>query len=302
MKTHLIRLCCWTSIALLLGACTEAGRCRQGEAGCTPRENERCNSGTTYDEERNRCVDDDSDPEAGNGGDSGSGGTGGSDPEPVECPDDSVEEACQAFCEAYCQNQERLCVESRCNPGDCDPGGDFEVDCVMACEEDQDCAHDLCVGQMDVECQDFGYTDTLPLDDGSEVATFVSLCDADDPVCVPGSDIGCSNLCGTTGDGVGGELVRNNRCEDGGEGSVSPESPLCNRGTDCFDCGVRLCVMTGESCGGHGDCCGFYENGAFCVELSSGPTCLATCTESGVCPDDLRCLLVDDEENRVCAP
>jgi hypothetical protein len=301
MKTHFVSVCCWSSIAFLLGACTDAGRCRQGEADCTPIGEDRCNRGTRYDRESNLCVDDD--PEAGSsGGDSGSGGTAGSDPEPIDCPDDSVEEACQAFCEAYCQNQELLCVESRCSPGDCDPGGTFEQDCVTACEDDQECATDLCLGQIDVECPDFGFTYPLELDDGSEVSSFVSLCENDDPVCVPGADIGCSNLCGTTGDGVGGELVENGLCEDGGEGSVSPESPLCNRGTDCYDCGLRLCVEPGETCGGHGDCCGFYDNGAFCVELSSGPTCLQTCTDTGTCPDGLRCLAVDGDENRVCAP
>ena len=79
--------------------------------------------------------------------------------------------------------------------------------------------------------------------------------------------------------------------------------PACPRGTDCTDCGPRTCVKAGASCDGHGDCCGFYGGKAFCVDLATtGGTCLATCTETRVCPEGLDCLAVDDNQNYVCAP
>ena len=299
MKSQLFAFFLGSSIALL-AACTEAGRCERGEPGCTPRESgTRCVRGATFDEDRNLCV---ADASSGSGGSDGGGSGSGGDPEPIECPDDTAEEACQVFCEAYCQNQERLCVESRCEPGDCDPDGDLVKECVEECDEEADCARELCLTQVDVECEEFGFTQPIELEDDMRATSFVSLCALDDPRCVPGSNVGCSDLCGTSGDGVGGQLVDNGVCEDGGEGSISPDSPPCNRGTDCTDCGVRLCAMPGEDCAGHGDCCGFYENDAFCVELSTGPTCLTTCTETRSCEDGLRCLAVDDEQNRVCAP
>jgi hypothetical protein len=298
MKT-LTLLSCSIWIAAALAGCTSAGRCERGEAGCIADEDGDCAPGprTVGD----MCVDDDA-PSAGRGG---SGGSGGADAGPVMCTDDSVEEACQAFCEIYCQNQDRLCVDSRCSPGDCDPGGDFEQDCVSACEGDVECAMDLCVAQIDIECKDFGYIDDKFMVDGMEVDSFISLCDQDDPVCVPGADVGCSNLCGERGIGVGAELVDDGVCDDGGPDSADTERPKCARGTDCTDCGVRVCKEVdgaNPSCDGHGDCCGFYDGEAFCVELGSGAVCLATCTETRTCTGNLSCLLVDDEENRVCAP
>jgi hypothetical protein len=297
-------MCCSIWLAALPSACTEAGRCELSQAGCEPdpdrNSNDGCAAGTH--EKDGLCVDDDG---AASGGRGGSGGSGGSDAGPVMCTDDSIEEACRAFCELYCQNQDRLCVDSRCNPGDCDPGGTFEQDCADACEGDVECAEDLCVGQIDVECEDFGFTDDMFVVDGTEVTSFISLCAQDDPVCVPGADIGCSNVCGERGSGVGAELVDDNVCDDGGEGSVDIDDPKCARGTDCTDCGVRVCKEVDDadpSCTGHGDCCGFFEDETFCVELDSGAACLTNCTETGTCPGNLNCRSIVGSPTRVCAP
>ena len=308
MKNTIAPLCLLLS---LLGAqaCTSAGKCTRGEEDCAVVESggRACAAGLV--EEDGFCVRrSGSSGSGGSGGSSagsggGTGGSGGSgEPDagpPVECTGDNLADACAAFCEAFCQNEQALCVESRCSAGDCEPGGEVFIACNDICADDPDgpeqCAQGLCLGQAEYKCEDFGAVD-------SDTGIYVSLCFGNDPDCVGNPDYGCSDTCGTIDTdygGVGSDLTFDSLCEDGGGDSVSS---ACARGTDCTDCGERMCAAGGESCGGHGDCCGFYENGALCVELASGPTCLVSCTDSGTCDDGLRCVEVDDNRNSVCAP
>lgn len=142
-----------------------------------------------------------------------------------------------------------------------------------------DCAHDRCVEQNVAACATFGYE----ANDGS----FVSACLNDDPSCVLKPELGCSNVCGSD-DGVGGQLVGNGQCEDGHEDS---SSSVCDRSTDCEDCGPHPCAPAGGTCTNHGDCCGFYGPGALCVSImpSAPAVCFVTCDDTQQCPPGFRC-------------
>lgn len=298
--------------AALLAGCTKAGKCTRGEEECAPKKpatpggaltNRGCDRGLRL--ENGRCVEDDQPPSAGTGMPrAGNGGSPDAGP-PVECPNDSFESACQAFCEAFCRNEDLLCVQSACPAGACDPdpedardGAVYRV-CIEACQDDPDqagCAQQLCLGENERECEDFGFED-------ESTGVFIAGCFDDDPACVLNENFGCSDTCGDFENGTNAKLAGNGICEDGGEGSDMPETPACPRGTDCTDCGKRMCAPPGDSCDGHGDCCDFYGGGAFCVKLSAGKSsCLATCTETRKCDSGFQCLPVDDKKNYVCAP
>lgn len=297
IKNTIAPLCLLACLSAL--GCTEAGKCRRGEIGCAPLDG-RCTEGRKVD---GMCVAGSGNSGSGSSGTGGSGGSGsgGGQPDagpPIDCTDESLDAACEAFCEAFCRNEQDLCAESRCSSSDCDSDGQVFVACRDICSDDgnpERCAQNLCAGQAEYTCEDFGAVD-------SDTGIYTSLCFENDPNCVGNADYGCSDTCGsieTEIGGVGGDLADDGMCQDGGEGSVSS---VCARGTDCSDCSERECVVAGEGCNGHGDCCGFYGDGALCVELSAGPTCLASCTETGACPDGLRCVEVDDNRNSVCAP
>lgn len=293
-----------------LAGCTKAGKCTRGQEGCMPMQGETltnrgCDSGLRL--MGGVCVEDDEPPRAGTGSPRAGSGGGNAMPDagpPVECPNDTFEHACEAFCEAFCRNEDLLCVQSKCPAGACDTdtsgsdtGAVYKV-CINACQDDPDqagCGQQLCLGENERECEDFGFED-------DKSGVFVAGCFDDDPACVLNEDFGCSDTCGDFENGTNAELANNGVCEDGGKGSMSEETPACPRGTDCSDCGKRVCAPAGNTCDGHGDCCGFYGGGAFCVML--GPdngTCLATCTETRKCPSGFDCLPVDDMKNYVCA-
>jgi hypothetical protein len=200
---------------------------------------------------------------------------------PVGCEGSTVSELCTQFCEAFCQNQELLCIESECQPDDCAEGGEIFDTCTTRCA-DADCARDLCEAQGGAECESFG----TELASGS----YESLCLNRDPSCVIAPDLGCSDVCGST-EQVGGDLVDNGVCEDGSEDSVSA---ACTRGSDCTDCGPQLCSEPGGSCVNHGDCCGFHAFGALCVDPDGQsspmqPICFPSCDDTHPCPEGFHC-------------
>ncbi len=293
-------LCFVLAALAALSGCSSAEKCTRGEEGCIARTGTAasrlgaCDRGLAPNRD-DICVEGE-----------GAIRDGGVDAGPVECTSDSLEEACERFCQAFCQNEDLLCAQSRCPATACDhdPDPDPETEnvyeaCAKRCANDANpasCGNRLCVAEGKRTCEDFGFEDP-------ETDVFIAGCFEDDPLCVLREDDGCSDTCGTLANNTNGELAGNGICEDGGEGSDSPQSPACPRGTDCTDCGKRTCAAAGSSCDGHGDCCGFYGGNSFCVELTtSGGTCLATCTETRVCPEGLSCLAVDDNQNYVCAP
>lgn len=284
--------------ALLLAACTDAEKCERGREGCACIDsrppscltsNLSCEDGV--------CVDD-----GGGGGVTDDGGMpvdrdAGPPPE-IECGDgETLEESCTLFCEAFCQNQERFCVSSKCQPEDCEEGGQVVSVCTSRCSNVA-CATSLCEDQIDDEltCDDYGVEIT-------EEGTYETLCFDLDPLCVQKAEIGCSDVCGSN-DKVGGDYTQNGICEDGKQGDSS--SSRCNRGTDCSDCGPHPCAPAGEACVNHGDCCGFYGVGALCVdpdgrEGPEAPYCLPTCNDDNPCPEGFRCNPTTGQ-SEVCVP
>ncbi|MDD9936678.1 MAG: hypothetical protein OXT09_23905 [Myxococcales bacterium] len=303
-RMHRIKTSALASLGFLLlaAACTDAGKCERGQPGCACTLDDVCDDGAVCVE--GMCEEDpDSDPPDMDGGrppeeDASMPEEDASMPDPVACTGETLEQACASFCEALCQNQERHCLDSQCEPNDCEAGDGsvttvYDV-CIDQCEGSDDpaaCARSRCRMQRDQSCPDFGF-------DSGDV--FVSGCFANDPVCSQAPDSGCTDVCGTNSNETGGDLADNGICEDGGPGSDASE---CGRGTDCTDCGVRMCAASGARCASNGDCCGFFGEGAFCVEVPSlGPTCLLNCSQSRECPMPFECLPIDDNENFVCAP
>ncbi len=113
---------------------------------------------------------------------------------------------CAQYCEALCQNQLRFCAGSQCSVGACQAAGEIAGDCAQQCDSSSTgsdpigCARDLCLSQVeeDITCETFGF---------EAEGEFVNLCLDADPACVPAPDLGCTNTCGTHGEGVGGDLV-----------------------------------------------------------------------------------------------
>lgn len=287
--------CAW------LGACTSAGRCRRGSEGCRATTSGQCDSGLVRDP-NDSCVPGSSGSggSGGSGGTGGTGGTGGSGggPPPDACAADDLESACAIFCDAFCANQESLCVASSCVAGYCSPGGELYDMCLAECgTEGASCAARLCERELGRTCEDFAWRN----DPADTTEPHKSLCFDQDPVCVHHDDDRCSDTCGSVstpdGLGVGADLVGDGSCDDGSDG----RSPLCPRGTDCTDCGLQACVASGGPCTTHEDCCGAVSPGAFCVDLGT-PTCLASCTESRTCPSGFECTGVDNNVDFVCAP
>jgi hypothetical protein len=284
------------SLLMLLSACTDAGKCTRGEPGCPCTRTATCNDingdNTLPCPSDGMCT-------------MPSGGAGGAGnplmprdagpPPEVECEGDTVEEACELFCEALCQNQARFCYESECAPGACEANGDVAAPCIEQCG-DTGCARDLCEEQLSdaLTCEDFGF---------QAGGVFVNLCLDADPMCVPQPELGCTNTCGSRKGGLGGDLTDNGRCEDGKDGDSV--SAFCPRGTDCEDCGAHPCVPQGEDCENHGDCCGFYSTGALCVTVTAdaAPVCLRSCDDDLPCDDGYVCSATDSAGRmRVCAP
>ena len=279
-----------------LAGCSSAERCTRGEEGCAGKLNvaasRMCDNGLTLED--GICVD--------NGGIRGDGGTSNG---PVECSTESVEVACERFCQAFCRNEDLLCAQSRCDPDACehDPDPDPESEnvyeaCYDNCSEDANpasCGNRLCVAEGKRTCEEFGFEDT-------KTGVFIAGCFEDDPVCVLNENGGCSDTCGTV-NGVNGLLADNGVCEDGGEGSEGAQSSACARGTDCTDCGTRTCASPGSRCETHGDCCGFFGGDSFCVDVPDvGGVCLAICTETRTCPTGMTCRAIVSNEEYVCAP
>jgi len=312
--------CVLIPIAFALAGCTSADKCTRGEAGCACMSDETCVKGSS-------CVDGTckSKPgtDAGGGGDGsgggssgaggdGSGGGGGdASTQPgdggnthdaggsIDCEATTFEGACREYCRALCASEANLCLNSQCEEGFCgNDGGQLRDTCDTVCGSDDDkvgCMQDLCKGELKRTCEEFGYEDN---------GEYISGCFNEDPACVPNPDFGCSNVCGTMQGGVGAQLKKNGKCEDGGEGSI--DNAPCARGTDCIDCGKRTCAMQGEPCQGPGDCCGFYPNmGSFCVQTmtnSDAAFCLTDCTTTHQCPGDTQCQALADDAGAVCAP
>jgi hypothetical protein len=254
-----------------LPACTDAGKCTRGEVGCACTEEDECTSGTCND---GMCV-------AGNAAGTG----GGSD---VECSNDSFEEACEAFCQALCDNQEDLCEGSACADGDCG-----QPECELACGDDVACMAGACEAQLDMTCETFGAAD-------SASGVFKSFCFETDPMCTVSPELGCSDTCGTMSGQVGGDLSDDGVCEDGGDGSGTNEI-RCGRGTDCSDCKPRMCAVPREQCGRNGDCCGFAEDDSFCVK--TGETrreCLNACSPTVACAGGEVCTPLMQGDGMVC--
>jgi hypothetical protein len=262
--------------------CTSAGKCRRGEEGCACTIEDTCNGGASCMD--GMCVADEDSPTP-------IRDSGMPSPSAGDCTGETLEQACLGFCEALCQAEQEHCVESACEPGDCEPGGVVFSACTDACDT-AECAQDLCETQAESTCEDFGFMS------GQE---FETACFDSDPRCVPSpDDPGCSNVCGSLSTRTGGDLAGNGVCDDGGRGS---DTDRCARTTDCDDCGTRNCVMPGGTCSDNGDCCGFFGPGAFCVDLQTlGPTCLLDCTETGTCPDPFVCRSVSSGAASVCAP
>ena len=266
------------ALAFTLLACTDAGQCTRGEAGCACRQGNECESGLSCSAQK-MCVERSS---AGSGGRGGSGGTGGD----AECSQDSFADACEGFCQALCSNQEAMCLGSACGSGDCGPAA-----CAEACDDDVDCMYRACMAQLEMTCETFGAKDT-----GSGV--FKSFCFENDPTCVVSPDLGCSDTCGTLSSRTGGDLADNDACEDGGKDSTG--TAKCARGTDCSDCGTRACGAPLEKCTRNGDCCGFTAGESFCVDTGGGQVCLATCSETKPCDGAALCTPLREGGDAVC--
>lgn len=198
------------------------------------------------------------------------------------CAGATTEQACIAFCEVICRGQEQFCGASECEPEECEAGGPIVQHCEEQCD-DADCAQDLCEGAAELTCESFG----IEVD-----GKFESYCLARDPRCVVAPELGCSDVCGSSEDQVGGDFADNGVCEDGSGDSVSS---VCTRGSDCTDCGPQVCIEAGRECQSHGDCCGFYgPAGALCVDPDgqSRPmpsTCLLGCDADHPCPRGSLC-------------
>lgn len=291
----------------VLSACTSAGKCKRGEAGCACTESSSCSGGARC--VQGTCVEKSgTKPSADAGSDAGSNADAGADAavsdaghdagSPIDCDATTFAEACRQYCRALCASEANLCVSSQCDPGFCDPGGGQLSDtCDQVCGADLGCMHDLCTGELQRTCDEFGYPD-----DSSDL--YMSGCFNEDPACVINPDYGCSDTCGTAEGGVGGDLAGNGKCEDGGDNSVG--SATCPRGTDCTDCGKRTCAQPGDPCKNGGDCCGFYpDTGALCVDLdgdlsTDDAVCLQTCNDQPC--DSGTCTQLDQDAGAVCAP
>ena len=260
------------ALATLVG-CTDAGKCERGEPDCACTDDSSCAQGSCV---AGTCV-----------------GLGFQDVDirdnPIECVGRDLDNACAAFCEAFCDNQDRLCVSSGCEPGDCDEGGAVLEQCFANCS-DGSCAESLCLAETSRSCEDFSFLDD---DDINKPGCF-----RQDPKCVVAPSDGCSDSCGSIS-GTGGDLTDNGVCEDGADDS---DKDTCRRGTDCTDCGARACESIGGSCGDNSDCCAYFSGGAACVELSDGPTCLEVCTDTRTCDGAFKCSETMEDGEFVCAP
>jgi hypothetical protein len=298
---------------LALAGCTSADKCARGEVGCACKSDQACDKGAS-------CVDGTCTSKDGGattpGHDSGAadassprhdastqGGDAGNDMQDagnVDCKASTFAGACREYCRALCASEANLCLDSQCEEGFCGTdGGQLRDTCDSVCGDADDpvsCMQDLCTGELDRTCEEFGYEDN---------GEYVSGCFNEDPACVPNPDFGCSNVCGTGPHGTGADLKNNGKCEDGGDGSV--DKAPCARGTDCMDCGKRTCAQQGGSCQNGGDCCGFYPNmGAFCVDQDGNlgtddAVCLLDCTTQA-CPDGTQCSALAADAGAVCAP
>lgn len=313
--------CGLTLVVLVLAGCTSADKCTRGETGCACDSDEACAKGASCVD--GTCVSKNGKPgkDSGAGGDGSGGGSGGgnggnggddasSQPEDgggnthdaggsIDCEVKTFDAACREYCRALCASEANLCLTSQCEEGFCGTdGGQLRDTCDTVCgdaDDDVGCMQDLCKGELKRTCEEFGYEDQ---------GEYISGCFNEDPACVPNPDYGCSNVCGTLQGGVGAQLKKNGKCEDGGEGSV--DKAPCARGTDCIDCGKRTCAMQNEPCQGPGDCCGFYPNmNAFCVQTdmtSDNAVCLVDCTQTGECPANSQCSALQNDAGAVCAP
>jgi len=265
---------------LALLACTDAGKCTRGQAGCACTESNSCKSGARCNS--GMCV---ALSSAGSGGRGGSGGSGNE----IECSDDSFEEACDGFCRALCANQDALCVDSECASDDCG-----QPACEAACGDDVSCMVRACEAQLEMTCETFGAKE-------QGTGVFKSFCFDTDPSCTVNPEQGCSDTCGMLPSQFGGDLSDNNACEDGGQGSTG--TAKCVRGTDCSDCGARMCAATLESCGRNGDCCGFNAGESFCVKTGeTSMVCLTACSPTMACEGGELCTPLSAGTDRVCVP
>jgi hypothetical protein len=267
------------SSALLL-ACTDAGKCKRGDADCACTKEGSCNSSSLRCGPEGTCIA--RSPSAGTGGGAGTGG-----PPLDDCSGGDFETACASLCETLCEMQELMCVSSRCAPGDCD----LDV-CDQACPNDNvACLVQACEAASDAECETFGKPD------GNDV--FQSFCLERDPVCIPDAEAGCSDVCGFNSENTGGDLVDNGTCDD----SLTEMNDTfpCIRGTDCSDCGeARPCSVATEACERNGDCCGHQEGESFCVEGLN--QCLIVCSETKPCPNGEECRGIQNSSAAVCLP
>lgn len=313
----------FTPIAFIAGllaasalGCTSAGLCRTGTEDCQKKSDGTCDEGLVG--MGDFCVK----PGSGGTGGTGTGGTGmtggtggmgggsGGTSGTGECMAETLEAACAKFCDSFCANQEGLCIASVCPPGECAPGGEVFDFCLMQCDSPE-CAENLCMNELARTCEDFAYR----MNESDMNEPWKPGCYQNDPTCVLQGEDRCSDSCGTTrhdeidpsgadmaDNGVGGDLVKNGMCEDGGETG----SDLCPRGTDCTDCGARMCIAQGEACTDHEDCCGYFGDGAFCVNVGNPDVpdnrCLVSCTRTMECPADFRCTPVSNNMDSVCAP
>lgn len=204
------------------------------------------------------------------------------------CEGDSKQEVCSALCERFCQNQILHCLGSECGDDACAADGEVMTECLEC--DDLECAQDMCQAQLDATCETFG---------AARNGTFETWCLDHDPECVQADALGCSNTCGTD-DGVGGQLVGNGECEDGVEGDSS--ASVCDRGTDCEDCGAHACAPPLADCSVHSDCCGFYGSGALCVAAREGAQtfCVQICDDERPCPEDFTCVETNDDDVSAC--
>ena len=296
--------CCALLALAWLSACTDAGKCERGTEGCACRsmddEQGRCDDGASCED--GFCVDNGGVGDGDGDGD-GDGPRDAGPPPDVDCDSETQEDVCSAFCEMFCYNQVRFCGRSECRPEDCEPGGAVYDVCAEDCTN-LSCAMQLCDDQNDtaLTCDDFGIEQVV-----DNERRYETMCIERDPLCVQKHEIGCSDVCGSD-DGVNGDYVDNNICEDGHETS---QSSLCNRGTDCTDCGPHPCIAAGEECTNHGDCCGFYGAGALCVDPDDRPgipgpkppVCNPICdrADPDSCPDGFRCQETSIDKS-VCVP
>jgi hypothetical protein len=280
MRTIVPALVLFVLSPVLLLACTDAGKCTRGELGCACTLNNGCDSGARCND--GMCVEGSSSGSGGKG--AGSGGAGGN----IECSDDSFADACEGFCQALCANQEAMCLNSKCASNDCG-----QAACQEACDADTDCMVRACEAQLEMTCETFGAKDN-----GSGV--FKSFCFENDPTCAVSPDLGCSDTCGTLSSKTGGQLADNDVCEDGGNMS---SGMACMRGTDCSDCGTRMCAGTLEACARNGDCCGFSAGDSFCVKTGeTSRVCLAACSMTKPCSGSALCTPLSAGSDQVCVP